>query len=201
MRGLHQLLVVLLLLLGAPLDTLIDREHDLPSWYAPGVDVEALDAWESLQTAAGNGGVKLIIVSGYRSFEHQREVYEREVQRQGVQADLYSARPGHSEHQLGTALDVAWPGVKMGIYDPRNEIIYSWLEANAHLFGFVLSFPYKESDAWPYHNRSTPVFTEYIYEPWHIRYVGVDLAQRIYDAGYLDPISQAIPQDFYRPWP
>jgi D-alanyl-D-alanine carboxypeptidase len=192
---------VLLLLLGAPLDTLIDREHGLPSWYDPGVNEEAMQAWEILKTAAESEGLKLILFSEYRSYEYQVDLYDNEVQKRGEQANLYSARPGHSEHQLGTALDVTWPGVKIGTNDPRNASIYSWLEANAHLFGFVLSFPYKVDDKWPFHNRSMFLVTEFIYEPWHIRYVGVDLAQRIYDAGYLDPASPVIPQDFYRQWP
>jgi D-alanyl-D-alanine carboxypeptidase len=119
----------------------------------------------------------------------------------GEGADLYSARPGHSEHQLGTALDVTWPGLPLGFPDPRTERLYAWLVENAHRFGFVLSYPLKTFNQWPFHNRLMPVGTSFIHEPWHIRFVGVDLAYEIFQAGYLDPTLPVTPQDFYQPWP
>jgi D-alanyl-D-alanine carboxypeptidase len=111
------------------------------------------------------------------------------------------ALPGHSEHQLGTALDVVWPGLKVSTKDDRNEMLFRWLEDNAHLYGFVLSYPMKGVEGWPYDNRIYPEVTDFIHEPWHIRYVGVELAEMIYQAGYLDPNSQTLAQDFYQPWP
>jgi D-alanyl-D-alanine carboxypeptidase len=196
-----QLYVALVLLFGAPLDTLVDTEHGLPAWYAPGFREEASTAWEALQTAASADGMEITIVSGYRSYDYQAQVYAREMMERGEQALLYTTRPGHSEHQLGTAIDVAWSGLGLGVRDVRNERLYAWLEENAHRYGFVISYPYKVSDIWPYHNRWMPVVTEYIYEPWHIRYVGKPLAQKIYDAGYLDPSSDVLPHDFYHVWP
>lgn len=201
MRFLLQLYVAILLLAGAPLDTLVDSEHGLPAWYDPGMQVETLMAWDTLQTAASKDGIIMTIFSGYRSYEYQVEVYAREVFERRDQAPLYTTRPGHSEHQLGTAIDVAWPGVPLGLNDVRNKRLYNWLKDNAHYFGFVISYPYKTSDTWPYHNRWLPVVTEYIYEPWHIRYIGISQAQAIYDADYLDPGSGVIPQDFCRVWP
>lgn len=201
MRILFQLYVVFLLLAGAPLDTLIDSEHGLPTWYDPGMRDETLMAWDALQTAASKEGIKVSIFSGYRSYEYQEQVYTREIMERGGQAPLYSTRPGYSEHQLGTAIDVAWPGVPLGFNDARNDRLYNWLKDNAHLFGFVISYPYKTTDTWPYHNRWQPVVTEYISEPWHLRYIGISLAQTIYNAGYLDPGSDVTPQDFYRLWP
>lgn len=201
MRFILQLYVAILLLAGAPLDTLVDSEHGLPAWYDPGMRVETLMAWDTLQTAASKDGIMMTIFSGYRSYEYQVEVYAREVFERRNQAPLYTTRPGHSEHQLGTAIDVAWPGVPLGLNDVRNERLYTWLKDNAHYFGFVISYPYKTSDTWPYHNRWLPVVTEYIYEPWHIRYIGISQTQAIYDAGYLEPGSDVIPQDFYRVWP
>ncbi len=201
MRILIQLYIVLLLLAGAPLDTLVDSEHSLPAWYDPGMRDETRMAWEALQTAASKDGIKAIIFSGYRTYEYQAEVYAREKIEQRGEAPIYSTRPGHSEHQLGTAIDVTWPGVPIGLNDGRNDRLYAWLNDNAHHFGFVISYPYKTSDTWPYHNRWLPVVTEFIHEPWHIRYVGTSLAQMIYEAGYLDPGSDVTPQDFYRAWP
>lgn len=201
LRFLLQLYVVILMLAGAPLDTLVDSEHGLPAWYDPGVRNETLTAWDALQTAASKDGIRITIFSAYRAYEYQAEVYAREILERGGQAPLYATRPGYSEHQLGTAIDVAWPGVPLGFNDVRNDRLYTWLMDNAHRFGFVISYPYKTSEIWPFHNRWLPVVTEYIYEPWHIRYIGIAQAQAIYNAGYLDPSSDVIPQDFYRAWP
>ena len=201
MKLILQLYVALLLLLGAPLDTLLDREHGLPSWYDPGMREEVFDAWIALQSAAIDESIKITLFSGYRSYEYQAEIYAREAFKHKSGVNLYTARPGHSEHQLGTAIDVAWPGVGLSVHDPRNKRLYTWLAKNAHIYGFVLSYPYKSAEVWPYHNRWMPVVTEYIHEPWHIRYVGVALAKKIYDAGYLDPASPVLPQHFYHPWP
>jgi len=201
LKILLQLYVVLLLLAGAPLDTLVDSEYGLPAWYDPGMQETTLTAWDALQTEASKDGIKMTIFSGYRSYEYQAQVYAREIAERRGQAPLYSTRPGHSEHQLGTTIDVAWPGLPLGFNDARNDRLYTWLRDNAHLFGFVISYPYKTSDTWPYHNRWLPVVTEFIYEPWHIRYIGITLAQAIYNAGYLDPGSDITPQDFYRAWP
>ncbi|HEY42848.1 MAG TPA: M15 family metallopeptidase [Anaerolineae bacterium] len=201
MSVLLQLYIALLLLFGAPLDTLVDSEHGLPAWYDPGLQDETLAAWEALQTAASMEGIEIILFSGYRSYGYQAQVYAREIIERGDQALLYATRPGYSEHQLGTAMDVAWPGVALGIHDVRNTQLYTWLVDNAHRYGFVISYPYKTFDIWPYHNRWMPVVTEYIHEPWHIRYVGIPLAQAIFAAGYLDPGSDVLPQDFYHVWP
>lgn len=193
--------VVIRMMLGAPLDTLVDRDHGLPSWYDPGLNVEAVQAWEMLHEAAVRDEIELDIFSGYRDYAYQIQVYRQEVARREDNADLYVAMPGHSEHQLGTAFDVVWPGVALGALDPRNELLYAWLEDHSHQYGFVLSYPLKSIDVWPFSNRFLPVITEYIYEPWHIRFVGLDLAQMVYEAGYLDPNSTILPQDFFSAWP
>lgn len=193
--------VVLELLLGAPLDVLIDSEHGLPPGYNPGLQAAAGRAMEELQAAALEDGVNVQVFSDYRSYVYQEEVFAREHAANTSSSDFFSAPAGHSEHQLGTAFDVVWPGVVMGAADLRNDMLYTWLEDNAHRFGFVLSYPYKRSDSWPYSNRFIPLVTAYIYEPWHIRFVGVDLATSIFDAGYTDPNSPVLPQDFYQLWP
>lgn len=200
-RPIAVLFVVMQLLLGAPLEALVDREHGLPAWYAPGVSSQAAAALDSLTRAAQDEGLSLSVYSDYRSYEEQADLFDRESQIVPDRAELYLALPGHSEHQLGTAFDVVWTGLRVEIPDARNERLYRWLEANAHRFGFVISYPYKKIGEWPYSNAFLPRVTEYIYEPWHIRYVGLELAEQIYSAGYLDPESPVLPQDFYRPWP
>ena len=193
--------VVLELLLGAPLDVLVDSEHGLPPGYDPGLHAAAARAMEELQAAALEDGVNVQVFSDYRSYAYQEEVFAREQAANSTDSDLFSAPAGHSEHQLGTAFDVVWPGVVMGAADPRNDLLYTWLEENTHRYGFILSYPYKRSDSWPYSNRFMPLVTAYIYEPWHLRFVGVDLAISIFNAGYTDPNSPVLPQDFYQPWP
>jgi len=193
--------VVLKLLLGPPLDVLIDLEHGLPPSYDPGLNAAASIAMEELQAAALEDGVNVQLFSDYRSYTYQEEVFARESATSTSSPAYFSAPAGCSEHQLGTAFDLIWPGVVMGANDPRNDLLYTWLEDNAHRFGFVLSYPLKQSESWPYSNRFMPLVTAYIYEPWHLRFVGVELATTIYNAGYTDPKSPVLPQDFYQPWP
>jgi D-alanyl-D-alanine carboxypeptidase len=169
-------------------------------WYQPGESDEARAALEQMQTAAFDDGIRLSVFSGFRSFEDQRQVFWREDANHGSIAENYSARPGYSEHQLGTAYDVVWTGRVINPYDELNRLLYDWLEGNAHHFGFIISYPLKHRATWPYSNRFIPYITDFIYEPWHLRYVGTALAQTMYEAGYLDPDSQIVPQDFYSIW-
>ena len=196
-----ELYVVMHLILGAPLNTLVDGDHGLPRWYDPGLQEAASAAFLEMKEAADLDDVKLEIFSGYRSYAYQREILQRESTFNPDSADFYLAHPGHSEHQLGTAFDVVWPGLSVESKDPRNLRAFDWLEINAHIYGFVSSYPLKTIQVWPYDNRIYPLDGEFVHEPWHIRYVGVDLAQEMVDAGYLDFQSAVLPQDFYQIWP
>jgi len=189
----------MLLLLGAPLDTLVNKEYVLPVWFAPENHSEARSALDLLIEEIN---LPVELMSDYRSYRSQSEAYLRLVSQEGEErANQVIARPGHSEHQLGTAFDVAWAGLPIDYNVPRNRRLWAALEAKAHEFGFVISYPLKEIPEWPYNNRWYAVVTEYRWEPWHLRYVGLPLAQEIYDAGYIDPLSPVLPQDFYQPWP
>ncbi len=127
-----------------------------------------------LSTAAKAAGLPLMLVSGYRSYQSQVAVYGKEVKTHGqTQADRQSARPGHSEHQTGLAVDLApvsgtcLIAVCFGSL-PEGK----WLAANAHSFGFIIRYPQgKES------------ITGYLYEPWHLRYIGPELAAELYRPG------------------
>jgi len=200
LKLLVELYIVLHMLMGAPLDTLVDARNPLPRWFDPGPHPDAVSAVEDLISGASDSGIKATIYSGYRSYSRQSVVVDREWSVRPSTAKYYSAPPGYSEHQLGTAFDLVWPGLKVEHSDPRNERLYLWLEENAHHYGFVLSYPFKEIEEWPYNNRWSPQVTEFIYEPWHIRFVGISLAEEIYAAGYLDPQKSVLPQDFYHPW-
>lgn len=190
--------IILLFLINAPLDTLVDGEHSLPPWYSPGVNLEAREA---LDRFIESTGYFIAVHSDFRSYRDQEDAYARLVSEEGQErADQVIARPGHSEHQLGTTFDLAWAGLPVDFNDPRNQQLWKALEEHAHEYGFVISYPLKQIDEWPYDNKWYPIITEFKWEPWHIRYVGIDLALEIYNAGYLDPRSPVLPQDFYEPW-
>lgn len=118
-------------------------------------------------TAAAEG-LNLDVISAYRSFTTQQQVYANWVNQLGPeQADRVSARPGHSEHQLGTTLDLNWLSEEFGA-TPEGI----WLAQNAHRFGFEISYP-----------RGQEQTTGYAYEPWHIRFVGTELATELHQRG------------------
>jgi LAS superfamily LD-carboxypeptidase LdcB len=129
---------------------------------------------EELFSAASNAGLKLMLDSGYRSESYQKQLYASYVAKDGqAAADRYSARPGTSEHQTGRAFDVGRTDSKCSLdicFGKTDEGL--WLAAHAHEYGFVIRYlEGKES------------VTGYQYEPWHLRYVGVELATEVYKAG------------------
>lgn len=126
------------------------------------------DSLQSLLKDATNEGVSLQPLSGYRAYATQQTVYAKEVANYGqTVADSQSAKPGHSEHQTGLSIDMGGGGC--GIEDCfGNTAEGKWLAANAYKYGFIIRYPNgKES------------ITGYRYEPWHIRYVGKDLASEM----------------------
>lgn len=114
-----------------------------------------------------NAGLNLVVVSGYRSFETQASLKSSYKITYGSGANKFSADQGYSEHQLGTTLDFSnvKNGATLNGFDKTAE--YKWLLDNAHKYGFILSYPKDNS--------------YYIFEPWHWRYVGTELATKIYD--------------------
>lgn len=126
---------------------------------------EAAAALQQMFTAATKENLQLQALSGYRSHETQKSVYAREVATNGQEvADTQSAKPGYSEHQTGLGMDVGGGGC--GIEDCFGDTPHGkWVAANAHKYGFIIRYP-KGKDA----------VTGYRYEPWHLRYVGKDLA-------------------------
>ena len=147
---------------------IVNKKYSLPSTYNPGVDPEAGNALSNLQTGAANAGYSMPLLSGFRSYSTQKVLYNSYVQTDGVEAaDTYSARPGHSEHQTGLAFDVGNIDYGYGDTDAGR-----WLNDHAHEYGFIIRYlKGKES------------ITGYVYEPWHIRYVGVNVASEIHARG------------------
>jgi D-alanyl-D-alanine carboxypeptidase len=133
----------------------------------------AADSLEEMGAAAAREGLTLTASSSYRTYAYQEEVYARNVREMGrEEADRESARPGHSQHQLGLVVDFG------SITDEFAQTAAGvWLAANASRFGWSLSYPdgYEE-------------ITGYRWESWHYRYVGAELAQFI--DNYFDGIQQ-----------
>lgn len=165
---------------------LINRQHSVSRRYVPsdlrkaetyGVSqqmrTEAATALEQLFEAAKEAGVPLSTVSGYRSYSKQATIYQRKVDSIGRKAaDRVSARPGTSEHQLGLAMDIAKKGASSLTTAFANTPQGQWVMENAHRYGFIIRYLKDYEDV-----------TGYSYEPWHIRYVGVEQATAIYESG------------------
>ena len=141
----------------------------------PMISADIMPYFEALQNAALDAGLRKIIVdSGYRSFEYQKVVFDKSVVEKGIDETLRSvALPGSSEHQTGLAIDIAY--MDNGVYientsDSDPEI--KWLKENAHKFGFILRYPEEKEDV-----------TGFKYEWWHYRFIGVEMATILYSEG------------------
>ncbi len=122
---------------------------------------------DDLMDEAEDDGVALSIVSAYRSFDEQGEIKGNFTQIYGTGANAFSADQGYSEHQLGTAVDFSTAAIGYQLEQPFDQTEeFKWLEGNAYKYGFILSYP--------------PDNEFYIYEPWHWRFVGTDLARHIH---------------------
>ncbi len=147
---------------------IVNKTYSVPREYAPGVNPTAYAAFETMRDAAAGEGINLFIISGYRSYDHQANTYQRYVSRDGqAAADRYSARPGHSEHQTGLCFDL-------------NSLLFSfgdtaegqWLAAHCAEYGFIIRYPVNGESS-----------TGYRFEPWHVRYLGTELAQSVTASG------------------
>ena len=152
-----------------------NKRYPLPSTFAPGESKEARNAYEKMATDAKTAGFELVAFSSYRSFEYQDTLYNNYVSRDGKEnADRYSARPGYSEHQTGLAFDIGEKGKEdLWLTEEFGETeAGKWLVENAHKYGFILRYP-----------KGKEAITGYMYESWHFRYVGLNLAAEIKEAG------------------
>lgn len=138
---------------------------------------EASQHLEQLFSAAEQeAGLIFLARSGYRSYETQVSLYQRYVDQNGQEAaDRFSARAGHSEHQTGLAIDVTADSVNGQLTTEFGKTAEGiWLKDNAHRFGYIIRYlEGRESE------------TGYQYEPWHIRYVGVEAATEIYENNWI----------------
>jgi len=147
----------------------------IKNWYAYGdcqILTEVYDEYISMYNAAKEDGMELIINSGFRTNDEQKELYKDMDKSRGREyADKYAARPGFSEHETGLALDIFTPDYATTTTFENSEE-YKWLLNNSYKYGFILRYP-----------KDKEYLTGYAYESWHYRYVGRDLAKKVYDSG------------------
>lgn len=162
---------------------IVNKYHQLPADYVP-PDLMKLpsgkpatkatcEAYKELAAAAGKEGLSLYAASAYRSYELQNRLYNGYLKKEGgdtAKVDTYSARPGHSEHQTGRAIDLC------GSFGSLNDFVNTpegpWIDENCYKYGFIVRY---QQDIVP--------LTGYKYEPWHITYVGTDVAMGMREQG------------------
>ena len=130
------------------------------------VDV-AKDAYEEMAKDAAKDKRKLVVMSAYRDYNYQVNLYNRYAKKDGKdKADTYSGRPGFSEHQTGLAIDLYNGKTVYTKFEETKE--FDWMQENAYKYGFILRFP-----------KGKELETGYQYESWHYRYVGKKIAKEI----------------------
>lgn len=148
---------------------IVNKTYSVPKDYNPGsLTSEAKNAFDEMQKAASVDNIKLWIASGFRSYSLQTSLYNNYVLKDGkTKADTYSARPGHSEHQTGLAMDL---NIIDSSFEGTPEAI--WIEKNCYKYGFIIRYP-----------KGKEEITGYKYEPWHVRYLGKELSEKVYNSG------------------
>lgn len=148
------------------------KELDTKSSTRKGVCMiqEAVLAFQSMVEKAKENGITIKATSGFRSYNTQKILFENALKKDEARAKISIAKPGHSEHQLGSAVDITGSTVDFSSATSRfnNSPEDLWLRENAHLYGFIQSYPENKED-----------ITGYRYESWHYRYVGIDKAKEI----------------------
>lgn len=159
----------------------------LPSAYGHQLRPDATAAAAQMFSAAKAAGYDLIVGSGYRSYATQQKLFSDYSAHYGeAQANTFSARAGQSEHQTGLAFDVARADRRCFIDNCFGSLPEStWIANHSYEYGFIVRYPADKTNV-----------TKYQYEPWHLRFVGVDLATALHESGLtLDearPFLQAL---------
>lgn len=144
-------------------------EEDIPKRY---LRKEAAEALEDLFEIADKEDIYLFGISGYRSYNRQKTLFDNKANQVGVEkANLIVAYPGQSEHQTGLTIDVSSQSAQFKLVESFEDTPEGqWLKDNAHRAGFIIRY-----------GKDTKDITGYSYEPWHIRYVGKDIAKEIFE--------------------
>lgn len=175
------------------IDVLVNRINNLPDTYVPEdlvtltevptvltnpevnqLRLSAYDALKLLFEGAKEAGFELFARSGYRSYNTQVALYSSYVNNHGQEAaDTFSAKPGQSEHQTGLSMDITSESMSYQLSELFGDTDEGkWVSENAHKYGFIIRYPKGKENV-----------TGYMYEPWHIRYLGVELATEVYESG------------------
>lgn len=156
----------------------LDKDYEpedltvINSKFAPGTQKlrkEAAGKFEEMASDMLKENLKIYAGSTYRSYSYQEGLYNRYVKKDGFkEAETYSARAGYSEHQLGLAVDIVngkWN------YLSEGDKEYTWLVNNSYKYGFILRYPHESE-----------YITGYVFEDWHFRYLGIDLATKVHES-------------------
>ena len=164
---------------------IVNKSYPLSADYDPGLQPITKDAFQKLSDAAAQEGLDLYIGSDYRDYAYQVKIYNNYCEIYGSeQADSFSARPGYSEHQTGLTIDCNT------IDDAFGETAEAtWLAEHCADYGFIIRFPDGKEN-----------ITGYQYEPWHIRYVGVDTAKEIMSQGLTLEEYLGVQSEYAGPW-
>ncbi|MBQ5389876.1 MAG: M15 family metallopeptidase [Clostridia bacterium] len=148
---------------------IVNKTYSVPKDLNPGgLHPDAKTAFENMQAAAAAEGVTLKIISDFRPYAQQYSTYNNYSARDGKEmADRYSARPGHSEHQTGLAMDINSLRTSFA-----NTAAGKWLSAHCAEYGFIIRYGADKEEK-----------TGFMYEPWHIRYLGTELAKAVTESG------------------
>lgn len=170
---------------ASKIDVLVNKYHKLDENYEPS-DLTIIDSkyasgtqklrkeaqikFEEMASDMAKENLKIYAGSTYRSYTYQKGLYDRYVKKDGfAAAETYSARSGYSEHQLGLAVDIVndkWD------YLSENDKEYDYLVKNSYKYGFILRYP-----------RCSEYITGYMFEDWHFRYLGIELATKVFNSG------------------
>lgn len=170
---------------ASKIDVLVNKYHKLDENYEPS-DLTIIDSkyasgtqklrkeaqikFEEMASDMAKENLKIYAGSTYRSYTYQKGLYDRYVKKDGfAAAETYSARSGYSEHQLGLAVDIVngkWD------YLSENDKEYDYLVKNSYKYGFILRYP-----------RGSEYVTGYMFEDWHFRYLGIELATKVFNSG------------------
>ena len=131
-------------------------------------------AVKNMFSDAKKKGIHLTAVSGFRSSSYQSNLYYNSLRKNGAAyTNKYFAKPNHSEHQTGMAIDISAKSVGYDLVERfKNTKEGKWLAKNAHKYGFILRYP-----------RGSEYITGYMFEDWHFRYLGVELATKVFNSG------------------
>jgi len=177
---------------AASLWVVVDKGRSLPASYVPdpltqpkvadrsGLGEEKLlrsdaaSAMEAMFKSASDADINLMLTSGYRSYATQQQIYASYAKTSGASAaDTFSAHAGYSEHQTGLAADVEPASGKCELGQCFGETPEGkWLSSNCYKYGFIIRY-----------TAQTQNLTGYIAEPWHIRFLGVELATKLQNSG------------------